>query len=415
MSSHGQLSRFVLAPALFLCAYPMMSRATDCDMDGFYKRALSMALHGSNANAADKQIDPPTASGASAALVDSPQQTRLIAAALQQGLVNRNDTGAFTLSLAPFAWVNAAAAPGYTDTQSTYDRYNVARRLTGSLTLGGNGDPIDADGDGKPDDPADAKNLTDNFAIEMQYRFIGSRDRRDYAIPADLQGAAANFMAAMAHSKVRERFVDPVFDELNGKNLDDAACTALAKQVSLSPDFSAVLKADENLSTLIAQRENQIDTSWVWSIAATAVERKSYLGPDKYSIALRGLKGIEAQSYHKFNLELGRVNSLAPGQPNIDTAKLAYEYSRPVLTGIDLGGGQPTFSAALFAERYRNAPSPAPSSVATLGVKWVFPISKGISVPLSISWANHTALLSDKDEVFGHVGINLDLDQLSKL
>ncbi|MEO5558551.1 MAG: hypothetical protein ABIO49_02285, partial [Dokdonella sp.] len=272
------------------------------------------------------------------------------------------------------------------------------------------------DGDGKPDEPADAKSLDDSVAIELQYRFFGSRDRREYAIPDGLRKSAEAFNQIMANPPGGE-LVDAAFENLPANTqLDESACQALAKKVSLVPEFARTVSTKEaELEKMIADREEQIDTSWVWSVAATAVERKTYLGPDEYSVALRGLKGIETQSYYKFNLELGRVEGFAPGKPNIDTAKLACEYSRPVLAGIDLGGGQPTFSAALFAERYRNAPSPAPSSVATLGIKWVFPISKGISVPLSISWANHTALLSDKDEVLGHVGINLDLDQLSKL
>jgi len=402
------------ARALLLCAVsmPELARAGECSLEDVYKRALEIELGSRDVKVGDRQLDPPTTTGASAALVDSPRQTGSIAAALQQGLVKRGGDGALTISLAPFAWLSAAKPPGYLDEQSAYDRYDAARRLTGSLTLGGKGDAVDADGNGTVDDPAEAKSLADSIAIELQYRF-GSRDRRDYPIPEVLKSNAEEFFTALKTASAIRNMLNPEFR--GGGMLDDASCERLAKQVVEHPEFQNLEKTYQKFSDAIKVEQDRIDRSWIVSVAATALQRKDYLGPDKYALALRGLKGLESAEYLKFNAELGRIAHAGDGRRNIDSVKLAAEYARPVLAGVDFGGGQPTFSAALTAEHYRNVSAPAPNSVATFGLKWVFPIAKGVSIPLSISWANHTALLSDKDDVFGHVGIDLDLDQLSKL
>lgn len=400
---------------IFLTLSTMSAHAADCDLEGVYQRALDIDLGARDVKAGDRQVDPPTATGASAALVDSPRQTGAIATALQQGLVKRGGGGALAISLAPFAWLSAAKPPSYFDDPSTYGNYDAARRLTGSLTLGGKGDAIDADGDGTLDDPAEAKSLADSIGVELQYRF-GSRDRRDHPVPLVLREDVQNFFNAMHAAKGIRAQVNAAFERVpDDARIDDATCEQLAQDMVRQADFRELKNTYGELSRQISTEQRRIDTSWVVSVAATALQRKDYLGPDKYTLALRGLKGLEAAEYLKFNVELGRIEHAGEGRRNIDSAKLAAEYSRPVLPGVDLGGGQPTFSAALAAERYRNVSAPAPGTVATLGLKWVFPIAKGISIPFSISWANRTALLSDKDEVFGHVGINLDLDQLDKL
>ena len=189
---------------IFLALSTMSAHAADCDLEGVYQRALDIDLGARDVKAGDRQVDPPTATGASAALVDSPRQTGAIATALQQGLVKRGGGGALAISLAPFAWLSAAKPPSYFDDPSTYGNYDAARRLTGSLTLGGKGDAIDADGDGTLDDPAEAKSLADSIGVELQYRF-GSRDRRDHPVPLVLREDVQNFFNAMHESPYRNR------------------------------------------------------------------------------------------------------------------------------------------------------------------------------------------------------------------
>ncbi len=411
--AHSSASAFALCAFAIVVGQP--AHAQGCSRDTVLERALSFAIGAEEFKANDRQIEPPTVTGSSAALTDSPRQTGGIAAALQQGLVKRSSGGAIAISLAPFAWLSTTRPTSAFDPQAEFDRYDRARRLTGSLTLGAKGDAIDSDGDGEPEAPAEAESLGDSIGIELQYRF-GSRDRRDYAIPGALLEDAKKFIDTLNENVVVQNLVDSKVERLDpGEFLDDAPCSALARDVARTPGFSEVREAYGAFAKAIEAEQHRIDTSWIVSLAATALERKDYLGPDKYAVALRGLKGIETEKFFKFNLELGRIEHAGTDGRSVDSAKLAAEYSRPALQSIDLGGGTPTFSAALAVEKYRHVPAPAPTSVATLGMKWVFPIAKGISIPLSISWANHTALLKDADEVYGHVGISLDLDQLDKL
>ena len=40
------------------------------------------------------------------------------------------------------------------------------------------------------------------------------------------------------------------------------------------------------------------------------------------------------------------------------------------------------------------------------------PVMDGVTVPVSVRWANHRDLFTDKDEVIGHFGIDVDTSKL---
>lgn len=397
----GVLILFALLPSLAL---------GECrDPEAVYTRALSNSLNKEAIRKTQAKADAPTAGTSSTAVIDSAQRPNWFAMALQQGLVKENDAGAISFSVAPFAWATALRPPEFFDTQTNYEAYANSRRLTGTVSFGGKGDAIE-NSDGTTQDAETARKLSDSVALEIQYRFFGSRDRRDYFARPKVVGSAHDFVDALVSSRIGTDIVAPVFRK-GGENffLDEETCDRLAQSIMAHPDFGLVRDAYANVEKSIDEEIYAEDGGWVWSVAAVALERKSYLGPDKWTLALRGIKGLD-DNHFDFNFEAGRIESLDAVSPDIDTAKLAVSYTRPTLSFLDVGAGNPRFTAALNAEYFRHAPSSAPANVATLGLEWVFPLTDGVSIPFSISWANHTALISDRDEVIGHIGINLDLD-----
>ena len=111
--------------------------------------------------------------------VNRPDFSSLIATAVENKLIDSSN-GVYTISLTPFAFLTLAK-PQYLFDQSLYVKASAEwlRRFGGKVSLGGKGDSFDRNGDGKPDEAIQAKQLGDIVTWEVLYRVIGSRDRRD--------------------------------------------------------------------------------------------------------------------------------------------------------------------------------------------------------------------------------------------
>ena len=84
---------------------------------------------------------------------------------------------------------------------------------------------------------------------------------------------------------------------------------------------------------------------------------------------------------------------------------------RRLRPGLLRARGYEDSQLSLFAawERYSNVPSAAHRTIAKAGGKLELRLAPGLTVPLSVTWANHADLLTDADTIVGHVGIGLDL------
>jgi hypothetical protein len=405
----------LLAAALAILGIsPRAVSAQECRADELVDRILNQAAPPEPRadETTDAEIDSPTTAGTSTALADSPQKTNLFAIAMQQGLIDRTDTGAISISLAPFAWAESRAPDLFAENDA-YERYARSRRLTGTVAFGGTGDALDSDGDGTPEEPAEAKELSDSIVLELQYRFYGTRDRREFPFQfrSALLRANERFNSRVGTADLTRAVGERVL-ALGDEGLSEEACDQIVADLGNHPDVRPLLEERDTLERVINAEIEAFDRSWVWSAALSAVEREEYLGGDKFGVSLRGLKGLEDDEFFKFNADYARVESLTGDNDDLRQVKLAAEYSRPVMSFLDDGEGPPRFSVALTAERYENAPPDVPDSVAKLGVRWSFPLARGVAIPVSLTWANHVALLSEEEEVIGHVGITLDFDSL---
>lgn len=64
-----------------------------------------------------------------------------------------------------------------------------------------------------------------------------------------------------------------------------------------------------------------------------------------------------------------------------------------------------------FAFNYEDGDHPR---IARAQAKWEFPITRGVSIPISVTWANRTELI-DEREIRGTFGISYDFSSLLNL
>lgn len=375
------------------------------------------------------QSTAPVSSGEGAGGVPGPERPTWLSFAIEQGYAASNDDGSVTVSLSPFEWMEKHKPKGYFDRNDNYRATSGLRRLTGSLTVGKPGDALDADGDGTPEAPAAVKSLSDSMLIEVQYRIMGTRDRREIEFDPE----SKLFAAAISH-------VGPVMSNLQDlyayarpfarqnsaavktmKRTDDACKAAIestakemladeeAARAIFASAVAAMAASDEDVGRLV----EKADGSLLLTVALSRLERKEYLGADRTAVALRALWGIPAASggsTNKLNLDYGRVESLTPGQKDLKSATLQFEHVRPASSFLGLDLEDATWALNLTGERNWDAPEDAKKSKATLGFALNVPVSEGVSIPFSLTWANRDEFLQDQDDVVGHVGLSFNFD-----
>lgn len=369
-----------------------------------------------------------TGPASATASVASPERPRWVALAIEQGVGAENDNGGVTLSLSPFDWLSATKQDGYFNDNGNYVATMAMRRWTGSLNLGSRGESLDIDGDGVPEAPANAKSLGDSLTLEVQFQFFGNRDRRDLGklgvYDARIE-AIRNEADNLAEYLVDSIRAIPVyadrFDELNreveAKRITCAKAADLLVE-SIQPERVAEFRRRSvTFRELTEELVSRIDGSFVWSVAVNATERKRYLGRDQLGISLRGLKGIVGDkmfggSTFVFNFDYLKIDSLVENQSDLRAVKVGVEY----VSGFDVlrlrNAEAAKWAVSLTGEKNWNAPADAKKSQAEIGWRMEIPISKDVTVPISIKWSNRDELLRDEDTVVGHIGVSLSFDSL---
>jgi hypothetical protein len=365
------------------------------------------------APAAKQTTAPASASGAKA--VDDPSFTELLSLAFDNQFLKREDD-VFTIDLNLFAF-RAAVDPGVLDQQERYGtRVNdLIRRLGGSVSFGGKGEAFDADGDGKAEAAETAKTATDIVNWEFRYRFRGSRDRRDdenlrlyvsqiIELNDQVEGGIANLIASHA-DEIRaivptgQPITAQAFEQIKKAPGFHAGLEALAVQ------FAALTKADQKALAKIDKRS-------IWTLVGGGTQRKVQFGPDKWNIGLRGVWN-RGRLDHTFNADFNRTESFL-GHAPAQIFKAGYQASALVLKGRTFGEDGAKLSLAASFERYRNVPAAKHDTVLKASTGVDFPLAEGISLPISIAYANHRDLLGDKGQIIGNVALAIDFSGLNK-
>jgi hypothetical protein len=360
--------------------------------------------------ASSKQVEAPSLAGGGA-LVNLPGFASLLGLAQEQGLIDRKD-GVTTISLTPFSFL-ALLQPQYSSNQQLYEKVGGLRHWGGQVAFGGKGDSFDRDGDGMVDDALVATDPNDIVTWEVKYQF-GTRDRRD----------RVNYEE---YFKEVKEIVDDNFDnftavseallvELGGKVKDEKGCYSLSDlQAALESPGVAATVANLNASDEEVKKKGEavfktVDSKPIFTLVYGGTERKDEFGPNKRSAALRGaftwLGGTNSAE-----LSWSEVENLL-GVDNAVTWKLGYNYSRSFLKGSALSKDGVTLAVAGSYEKLQDVPMATHDTTSKLNAKFSIPVTVGVEIPISVTWANHKDLLTAEDEVQGHIGFTVDYSKV---
>ena len=364
-----------------------------------------------------KQVATPAGANGTTTISSGPSFPELIGLAFDNDMAGFKD-GVFTLDLNLFAF-RALADPNAEIDQTRYGtRTNsLLRRVGVALSVGGKGERFDRNGDGQADAALKAESLTDVVTAEVRVRVFGSRDRRDdgnfgrfKAVAKDefttLVELTRTFLTAHAAELPRtepnaagDRFLDV------RKFNDFLARPDIAPEVkALADAYQAYLRAHEDAVTAIDRQD-------VWTLVAGGTRHADDFGPDRFHIGLRGVMNRGGWD-STVNVDWKRANAIL-GRPAAETFSASYEASRLLFKGTLSDEG---IELALSAnvERNRNVPEARHRTIARASAAFALPITPTLSVPLTVSYANHRDLLTDQDVWAGQVGLAWDLSGLWK-
>ena len=377
------------------------------------KAALVTSAETPLAVASAAQTEAPSEAGGGS-LVSLPGFASLLGLAQEQGLID-NSNGATAISLTPYSFL-ALLRPQYTYDQALYEKVWLARHFGGKISFGGKGDSFDRDGDGTADEALEAKDPNDIMTWEAKYQF-GSRDRRDPAVYKGYFDALAQANLADASSVAYGAAVSAMNTALAGQPLDSHGCIDPGA-IQKAFDDPAVIKAikkvvesDVALKSFQKGFEN-VDNRPILTLVYGGTERKEEFGADKRSAALRGaltwLGGTNT-----LELSWSEVESLLDEKDAV-TWKLGYNYSRSFLKGSELSKDGVTLDVAGSLEKLEDVPAAAHDKIGKLNAKLKIPLSEGVEIPISVTWANHKDLLTDEEEIRGNIGFTLDFSKIQE-
>lgn len=355
-------------------------------------------------------------------LVDAPSLPTLVSLALENDLATFDDNIS-TFGLNFFA-LAGLARPSILDEQERYERLGWLRRLGGSVTLGGEGEKFDRDGDGEAEDPAKSKDLGDIVTVEVQYQIFGSRDRRDRENYSRYMTRAVDEVRT-AYDLAYQEALLPLLTQLtaiagveeNGEiRFDEAKVDQFLTRADVLESLTPAAVLRSRLRSSIEEINEEIDRRPVMTFVVGRTQRKEQFGGDKWKAGLKAAWGTPLGDQtvdHTFNVDWTSTDAMAM-LPKSSMLKTGYKLSTLLLKGSALAEEGATLSFSAAGEFYRDVPGAMHDQVVKAGVKLEFPVAKGIRLPISVNYANHRDLLSDSDEVIGHVGFSLDLSEIRK-
>ena len=377
--------------------------------------ALDNLVDAPETSPAARQLQAPSSTDASTSLVDEPGFTNFLGLAIDNDLVSSEDN-ALTVNLNLFAF-KAAVQPRVLDSQELYgsSQNTLLRRFGGAVTLGGQGAAFDQDGDGDIEEAVEAEELQDSVNWELRYRFWGTRDRRDDRNFKRLVAAVADLsdrVDEMAQSLLGDLFLS--LGSTAGSCVERTQVESFLARPEIRLRRQGLVSRVRDLNAATVKVNEKIDASVIWSLVAGGIRREDQLGPEETRIGLRGAFGSEGSDRNwTLNLDWTETEGLL-GADDPTTLRAALQLSTLWLEGLPLSPDGITVSVGGAYEMFEDVPDAAYDTNAKLNVKLEYPLSRTMSIPISVTWANHKNLIEGEDELRGHVGFTLDLGQLLK-
>lgn len=371
------------------------------------------------AAAMSQQNAAPSVSGTAATLVNAAGFSELIAAAFDRDIGN-GSSDALTLNVNPFTLAAIGKPAVYYD-QTLYERpeYEWLRRVSGTASFGGKGEAFDRDGDGTIDDALDSENFDDIVGWEVRARVWGSRDRREEDnfqlfldrtnsgnkdLVANMQMSQLKFLQAFRSDPDVSADLGPVAQNLE-QCLSDSVWEQVQNKPAIRQLYQEMLDAAVEANAAYAAAADEIDNRMLWTVAVVGLTRDKQFGPDKIGTSVRGtwLGGT-------FNFDWMNVDGIG-GAKDSNEFKVGLRYATQIFKGGYLTNGIDAALAAAY-EAFDNVPDAAHDDNVKIQGQLEIPIMDGVTVPLSITWANHEDLFDENDQVIGRFGINIDTSKL---
>lgn len=385
------------------------------DLVGFLSQQAAMARAVAAANTeplhspAAKQVAAParSTSADTTSLVNGAGFPELIGLALDDHLVS-SSKGVTTIDLNLFAF-KSLISPEVIDKQSEYAKYEGWRRWGGSLSFGGKGVSVNQAPALEAKDPLDIVNW------EVRYRFHGSHDRRDtanatrlFSVTGDALTAAGQALGTFLTDPKHQADIFATRSAAHPECFEATKLKAFAARPEIAAELAQIVAANDQLAQVANTVNEQIDQSAIWTLAVAGIDRHKEFGPVQRTASLRYAQGTTNQGLTA-NLDYTWSQGLGRAFPS-RTAKLAVDYSLLVLKSLAKDGVTLSLSGA--DELYQHVPAAAHSSIVKLNGKLEFPVTTGVKLPISVTWANHKDLLTGEKEIVGHFGFTFDLSQL---
>jgi hypothetical protein len=345
------------------------------------------------------QASSPAGSSVSPDVTGKASFPDLVGVALDSAFGTGSPDQAVTLQLSPFA-IEAAIDKTVVDNPDRYESRKGLRRIGLSATFGGKPDDDSAFAKGQAGSAA-TRNVSDIVVLQGSYRAVGTRDRRDY--PEKYRQEVANEQEALNALLVKIA-QDPDLTLVLGLS-EEEQCNAFLAYLRRHADVARSLTKTVQQFEADLDRVNQdIDRSFLLTFRASAELRKEFVGRDKYRFGLvaEGLLGpvdFTGNAEYRIDQDLGGGSDQEFRFALMAAGKLLRK-SAVSENGLDLslsGSGQ-------FRNRGRD-------TILSVNLKLEYPLAGGLSIPFSITYANHSETLKDKI-VRGNFGISYDLSAL---
>lgn len=408
------MSRLRVAIGLSLVSVASSAAEPACDLDlgALVGYAINFRAHA--LGVADEPLQSPPSSQAAAATTNAaddpvPDASFPALVAMNYGIpTSSTDSGAMTFDLTPFALV-AVLNPDVIHKQSEYAKYDSLRKIGAALTLGGRGEAFDRDGDGQVDEALESQDMSDVVSFEIRYRFVGSRDRRDEVNEQKYFGAVGGLFdpAAAAFADVASRIASSApAPRASGFCMADAEAMADAHARQIDPAVKVVQAYLDARQQVL----EEIDGAAIWTAVAGATEQKDTFGPDRWWLGVRGAGGLGPDMGWSVTVDYGKTSALVVGG---DTKRIKAGAEWSSLIGkqwVSPGQGGVRASLSAAYEKWSDARGSADDNVASVNIKFSYPLTDTIQIPLSLTWASKSELLQDESEVRGYIGFTFDFD-----
>jgi len=364
---------------------------------------------------ATQHFAPAMAIGGDSAMdiVPGPSFTKLLALATESNLVNFGKDRT-TLSVNPFLFVSAAN-PSVLDQQSLYERYAVLRRVGGALSVGGTGEKLDRDRDGVPEPVATIDRPLDIVSWDLQVQVFGTRDRRD---PQNFR-QYLNSPAATTFSRLNVEFAAFLarwktditqMAAANGELLEERFRDFL-ERADVQADLLGVSALRAQLLQEHQAIDKEIDRQMVWTVAFGGTHQGDQFGPDKLKIGAKGVWSfLTGPQTWDNTINVGYVHAASIGVlPDSSSLTFGWKLGTKLVKTLALVSNGIDSSASLATEHYRDVPTALHDNIIKASVTIAFNFTKSVSVPLTVTYANHSDLLTKQNKVFGHLGLSYDL------